>query len=105
MTHHEQAHEVIEPLPEVCDACHTVIDDGSELYALVPDSSVTHPHDPAQDGTRVIAACSRPHLQTLRQRCVQRPFIDEELWAGKIRRFLHHHPGHTFTLEELAQGT
>ncbi|MFE4309188.1 hypothetical protein ACFRR6_24425 [Streptomyces sp. NPDC056891] len=78
--------------PELCDQCGAVIDDGSELYAVVRDSAVVHAHDPKLDGRRMIVACSREHQRDLEEQYRRRPFIDAELWAGKIYRAMDEHP-------------
>jgi hypothetical protein len=79
-------------LPEVCDLCCVVIANGSECYAIAPDSSVIHAGDPKLDGQRVLSACSPHHLGELQQQYRQRPFVNEEQWAGKIRRAMADHP-------------
>ncbi|MEU6405814.1 hypothetical protein [Streptomyces sp. NPDC046985] len=53
-----------EAQPELCDQCGAVIDHGSELYAVVRDSSVIHAHESRLDGRRMIVGCSREHLWT-----------------------------------------
>ncbi|MCL3999049.1 hypothetical protein [Streptomyces lavenduligriseus] len=90
--------------PELCDRCGAVIDDGSELYAVVRDSSVVHAHDPKLDGGRMIVACSREHLRDLQEQYRQRPFVDAELWAGKIYRAMDEHPA-GMSEEELVEAT
>lgn len=37
--------EDVEPQPELCDLCGTVVSDSTEWYALVPDSSSIHAVD------------------------------------------------------------
>ena len=91
-------------LPELCDLCGAVVRDDNELYALVPDSSVTNRADPAHDGTRFLVACTREHLHTLVAQYKARPFTDAELWAGKIGRALGDHP-EGLSDEALAQAT
>jgi hypothetical protein len=71
--------------PELCDLCGAVVGDETELYALVPDSSAIHAHDPKFDGKRLVA-CTDEHLRQLVEQYHRRPFIDAELWAGKIYR-------------------
>lgn len=58
----------------------------------VPDSSAVSVHDLAHDGLRLVTACSQKHLDVLRQRYARRPFIEEELWIGKIARVLDKYP-------------
>lgn len=84
--------------PELCDACGMVITDDSALYGLAPDSSRTHPVDPTLDGQRILTACSPEHLADLQREYAARPFIDEELWAGKITRALGEGPLKPFAL-------
>jgi hypothetical protein len=81
-----------EELPELCDLCGVTIANGSEVYDLVPDSSVIHAQDPTLDGKRFLTACSPDHLEELREQYRRRPFVNEELWAGKILRALEQHP-------------
>ncbi|MFB7836136.1 hypothetical protein [Streptomyces sp. NPDC056056] len=90
--------------PELCDQCGAVIDDGSELYAVVPDSSVVHARDPMLDGRRMIVACSREHQRDLEEQYRRRPFTDAELWAGKIYRAMDEHPD-GMSEEKLAEET
>lgn len=81
-----------EVAPELCDLCGTVITDGSEVYARVRDSSAIHAHDARYDGERLVVACSREHGAELRRQYRERPFVDAELWAGKIARAMLAHP-------------
>jgi len=72
--------------PELCDLCGAVVSDETELYALVPDSSAIHAHDPTFDGHRLVSACTTEHLRELTEQYRRRPFVDAELWAGKVLR-------------------
>ncbi|MGI5292780.1 hypothetical protein ACQEVF_57045 [Nonomuraea polychroma] len=81
-----------------------MITDGTEIYGLAPDSSMVHAGNPAYDGQRFLTACSREHLAALREQYQSRPFIEEELWAGKIGRALEFLP-HRPSIQELAQAT
>ncbi|MGW1377459.1 hypothetical protein ACWD6P_24755 [Streptomyces sp. NPDC002446] len=81
-----------EPDPGLCDLCGLPIPPSTQIFSLVQDSSVTHPYDPEQDGQRLLAACGPEHLSELQQRYRQRPYVKEELWAGKIARALRAHP-------------
>ncbi|MGP3950796.1 hypothetical protein [Streptomyces sp. 7N604] len=81
-----------ELLPELCDLCGVTISNGSEVHALVPDSSVIHARDPDLDGQRFLTACSPRHLEELQEQYRRRPFVNEEQWAGRISRALGHHP-------------
>ncbi|MFC4054122.1 hypothetical protein ACFOY4_30895 [Actinomadura syzygii] len=71
---------------ETCDQCGVLITDGTERHGSVPDSSAIHPTQPAWDGRRMVVACSLDHLRRLHAQA--RPFIDAELWAGKLLRAL-----------------
>ncbi|WP_199272891.1 hypothetical protein [Streptomyces broussonetiae] len=90
--------------PELCDLCGEAISGQAEVHALVPDSSVIHGHDPKLDGKRWLTACSREHLDALVDVYRQRPFVDAELWAGKIGRAIEAHRGR-ISPEELAKET
>jgi hypothetical protein len=72
--------------PELCDVCATVIRDGSELYATVPDSSAVDPRRPILDGQRRLIACGRAHLHELVEHYRNRPFDENELWAYVLVR-------------------
>ncbi|MEV6793442.1 hypothetical protein AB0M87_15880 [Streptomyces sp. NPDC051320] len=91
-------------LPELCDACGTAILSGLPLYAYVPDSSAVQAGKEWLDGLRFLAACCEEHLNALRDQYRRRPFIEEELWAGKISRALDQHPD-GLTAEELGRTT
>ncbi|MCG6494247.1 hypothetical protein [Kitasatospora sp. A2-31] len=73
---------------DLCDHCGRVLADEDVLGALVPDSSAFHATDPGLDGKRVLTACSVDHLAVLVEEYRQRPFVDEEQWAGKVCRAL-----------------
>ncbi|WP_433860093.1 hypothetical protein [Streptomyces kronopolitis] len=103
MTDDDEADEG-EILPELCDLCGVVISDQSEINAVVRDSSVTHAHDAQLDGKRWLTACSREHMAELVEQYKQRPFVDAELWAGKIARAIEAHGGR-ISSEELAEET
>jgi len=79
--------------PELCDFCGTVITDQTELHTLVPDSSAVHASAPNFDGQRLLTSCTDDHMQRLVERYGARPFVDEELWAGKILRAVAGNPG------------
>ncbi|MFD5616669.1 hypothetical protein [Kitasatospora sp. NPDC127060] len=89
---------------ELCDLCGEVIADGSELYFVAPDSSVVHLAHPERDGQRWIVACSREHGRQLVEQYRARPFVEPELWAGKIARALAEHPD-GLSPTELAEKT
>ncbi|MCX5446433.1 hypothetical protein [Streptomyces nigrescens] len=63
-----------------------------QVSSLVRDSSFLHPYDPDLDGLRRLGACGPAHLRELQQLYRQRPFVKEELWAGKIARALRTQP-------------
>ncbi|MFD3533048.1 hypothetical protein [Streptomyces sp. NPDC058664] len=75
-----------------CDLCGTFSTPGSEIHALVADSSAVYGQDPLLDGRRILTACSLKHLAELRHHHRQRPFVDVELWAGKVALALKRHP-------------
>ncbi|MYT25993.1 hypothetical protein GTW69_37960 [Streptomyces sp. SID7760] len=93
-----------ETLPELCDLCGAVVADNTEWYAVVPDSSAVHAVDPRLDGKRMVVGCSREHLAELVAQYERRPFIDAELWAGKIGRAIEAHGG-VISPEELVEET
>jgi hypothetical protein len=61
-------------------------DDVALIGALVPDSSSVAADNRTPDGERQVVACSHDHLRSLLETYARRPFVDEELWTGKIRR-------------------
>ncbi|MFF7656772.1 hypothetical protein ACFZCY_44460 [Streptomyces sp. NPDC007983] len=81
-----------------------MISDQSEIYAVVRDSSVIHSHNPRLDGKRWLTAGSREHMAELVEQYEQRPFVDAELWAGKIGRAIEDHGG-KISPEVLAEDT
>ncbi|MER5438170.1 hypothetical protein [Streptomyces sp. NPDC002790] len=89
-------------LPDLCDLCGVVIADGGEVYGLVPDSSAVHAGRRGQDGLRLVCACSPGHLELLDEQYRQRPFVGEELWAGRIVRVMDGHPGGELSRGQLA---
>ncbi|MEU8975899.1 hypothetical protein AB0D11_43105 [Streptomyces monashensis] len=80
------------PQPELCYLCGAVVDDSTEWCAIVPDSSSIHAVDPKLDGKRMVVGCTKEHLAELVEQYKQRPFVDAELWAGKIARVMQQHP-------------
>ncbi|AWN30571.1 hypothetical protein YWIDRAFT_05155 [Streptomyces sp. SceaMP-e96] len=76
----------------LCDLCGLPIPASTQLYSLVPDSSFLHPYDSDRDGLRRLAACGSEHLSELQQQYRTRPFVKEELWAGKVARALRTQP-------------
>ncbi|WP_326615785.1 hypothetical protein OG863_00920 [Streptomyces decoyicus] len=79
------------------------IPSATQTYSLVPDSSFLHPYDPDHDGLRRLAACGPEHLSELQQQYRTRPFVKEELWAGKVARALRTQPN--LDEDELADVT
>ncbi|MFF5788442.1 hypothetical protein ACFY8P_26205 [Streptomyces sp. NPDC012693] len=87
-----------------CDLCGTFSTPGSEIHALVADSSAVYGQDPLLDGRRILTACSPTHLSELQRRCRERPFVDVELWANKVTLALQRHPEGLST-QQLAEKT
>jgi hypothetical protein len=85
-----------------CDVCARNGDDVALIRALVPDSSAVHGDGGAPDGERQIIACGQEHLQQLLETYARRPFVDEELWTGKIRRAVAASSGRPLHSPELA---
>ncbi|MFG2758051.1 hypothetical protein [Streptomyces wuyuanensis] len=75
-----------------CDLCDAPATDERGLRTHVKDSAYLHPHDPRLNGDRPLTACTAEHLTELIKKMGARPFVDEELWAGKIARALAAHP-------------
>ena len=46
------------------------------MYTFVPDSLVTHAHDPRFDGRRLGVGCGREHLRRLVEQYEARPFVE-----------------------------
>jgi hypothetical protein len=92
-----------EALPELCDLCGALTWDSARWSAVVPDSS-SITVDPEFDGKRLIVGCSRQHLAALAEQYKNRPFVDAELWQGKIARAMQQHP-HGVSPEDLAEET
>lgn len=58
----------------------------------VPDSSVTNAAGARFDGMRLLTACSSEHLGRLRDQYAQRPFVEAELWAGRMLHVMRQYP-------------
>jgi hypothetical protein len=84
---------------ELCDFCGAGMDDDSQVFAVVHDSSFVSVVDPALDGNRLVCACSAEHLTELERSYADRPFVEPELWAAKIRRAVR---GTQHSLDPLA---
>ena len=74
------------PIPLLCDWCGTALGEDEALHAYVEDSSRIHARNPRYDGRRPVMTCSQEHLRHLHSAYAKRPFIEEELWAGKLDR-------------------
>ncbi|ORT53969.1 hypothetical protein [Streptomyces sp. CB03238] len=70
----------------------------------MPDSSAVYVYDMGYDGRRFLTACSPEHLTVLCQRYGGRPFVEEELWVGKIARVFDEHP-EELRIDHLAEAT
>jgi hypothetical protein len=79
--------------PDTCDVCGARLGPAEGTIALVRDSSAVRSHAGGVDGQRLVLACTAEHGEVLRARYLQRPFAEEELWAGRIRRALGSAPG------------
>ncbi|MFI6567492.1 hypothetical protein [Streptomyces sp. NPDC050534] len=86
---------------ELCDLCGQVFPEQEAVLCHVADSSAAGPGHDRSDGLRRLTACSEAHLETLRERYLKRPYVEEELWAAKIDRVLTHGPS-ALPLEQLA---
>jgi hypothetical protein len=86
---------------ELCDLCGQVFPEPEAVVCRVPDSSAAHPDRYWSDGLRRLTACGETHLETLRKHYLERPYVEEELWAAKIDRVLTHGPS-ALPLEQLA---
>jgi hypothetical protein len=67
-----------------CSWCGARITRHQEQYAVLWDSSAIHPTEAGMDGRRLLAACGSEHVRLLRASA--RPWVDEELWAGRLAR-------------------
>ncbi|MET8977397.1 hypothetical protein ABZX85_17425 [Streptomyces sp. NPDC004539] len=79
-------------LPDICDLCGQLLEEETELLALVEDSSAIHTSDAKMDGKRLVAVCSPEHLKELQRQYAERPYSEPELWAGKIARAVLAYP-------------
>ncbi|MBA0124402.1 hypothetical protein H0B56_02470 [Haloechinothrix sp. YIM 98757] len=86
-----------------CERCGYPPGPHDDLYVvMVPDSGHAHATDPAQDGIRFAYACTPAHAHELIElgRC---SWIDEQLWAEKVRRAAVLWPCGRLTVERFAQ--
>ncbi|MFF2078630.1 hypothetical protein ACFVXG_28260 [Kitasatospora sp. NPDC058162] len=88
---------------DLCDLCGRAVDEGDLLGVLVPDSSALHVSDQSLDGKRALTACTVNHLADLIAQYRKRPFVPEELWAGKICRALAECDGEPVPLSTVAE--
>ncbi|MGY0231731.1 hypothetical protein [Longispora urticae] len=95
----------IRPGAELCDVCGRVITDGSQQYALVPDSSAVHESASRFDGSRLLTGCDSVHLASLVREYDERPYVAAELWAGQITRALHAVSPASLTVAQLCEAT
>ncbi|WP_412543755.1 hypothetical protein R8Z50_15075 [Longispora sp. K20-0274] len=95
----------IRPGAELCDVCGQVITDGSQVYALVPDSSAVHETASRFDGSRLLTGCDNAHLASLVREYEQRPYVAAELWAGQITRALQAASPASLTVAQLSAVT
>lgn len=84
-----------------CEQCGTGLSGWLPVVAVMPDSSAVDPLHPERDGWRLLAACSEACLEALEERFRRRPFVAEELWAGKLMRVLRAHPQGALPLQLL----
>ncbi|MFD3849352.1 hypothetical protein ACFWVB_26095 [Streptomyces microflavus] len=77
---------------ERCGLCGVLLPGESVPNALVRDSSAFCAQDPARDGKRRVVACSPEHLTELIEMHARKPFMEAELWAGKIARVMDDDP-------------
>lgn len=68
-----------------CEYCGRALKADERLSVVVPDSGYLHPLDPVKDGRRKSLACSREHAQAMIE-AGERAWVDEQLWAAKLRR-------------------
>ncbi|MFF9058901.1 hypothetical protein ACF09K_09395 [Streptomyces sp. NPDC014882] len=79
--------------PVKCDECGTTLcvepQRGSYPHPVIlPDSSAVGAHPSDMDGQRMATACSEACRRAIEERFLRRPFVPEELWAGKLKRAL-----------------
>ncbi|WP_051830886.1 hypothetical protein [Streptomyces violens] len=95
----------VSPSLDACDACGRALeltgDGDGALLAVVADSSANHVSEPQRDGQRMVLACSRECMGTICEKLRRRPFISDEMWAGKIVRAVREHHSEGRSLREL----
>lgn len=87
---------------DVCEYCGRKLEADQGLDVVVADSGYQHPTDPDQDGRRAARVCSRQHAQALAEHFKQR-WVDEELWATKLRRVIVYWGNAETTLDGIAK--
>jgi hypothetical protein len=85
-----------EPFLDMCDQCGGVLlkelyEGDDPLLRPVPDPSTIYWDNPERDGTRMVMVCSAGCLWKIEERFRRRPFVRQELWAGKIVRAIMIH--------------
>ena len=70
---------------EKCGHCGRSTTASDSVGALVPDSSVIHPHDPSGDGHRFVTACCDEHLDRVVEQ-LRSAWTEEQLWFGRLCR-------------------
>lgn len=89
------------PTATTCEYCGSTIDPATRIDAVVPDSAYLHADDPRQDGRRLARACSPEHADELIAIGTSN-WIDEQLWANKLRRVSGHWNRTETTLSGIA---
>lgn len=84
-------------MSELCGWCGVAIADGP---VLTLEPATIHLGGPAA----ALTACTDDHLAALRDHYRRRPFVHEELWAGKIARAEANADG-VLTSEDLTEAT
>jgi hypothetical protein len=84
-----------------CGWCGRRITRHQEQYAVLWDSSAIHSTEAGMDGRRLVAACGAEHVATVR--ATARPWVDEELWAGRLARAERGRPGRPESSHVLAR--
>ncbi|MGV9846600.1 hypothetical protein ACWDUB_31520 [Streptomyces fungicidicus] len=92
------------PALELCDLCARTFPADEAVTGHVADSSSVHPTRDRYDGLRRVTACCEAHLGVIREAYGRRPFVQEELWAGKIARVMASGPP-VVGMERLARRT
>lgn len=86
----------------VCEFCERKLDGHEAIEVVVADSGYLHPTDPAKDGRRIARACSPEHAEAL-SKAGREQWVDEQLWAAKLRRVSAAWNRTVFTFDEMAE--